>query len=98
MGVKVYKFGQGPRGGTIWGFHCPGCGYGHPFEVPQWTWDGSEERPTFFPSLLVHGDPPNTPRCHSVVVNGFIQFLPDSTHKLAGQTVEIPDFDAPFDA
>jgi hypothetical protein len=29
--------------------------------------------------------------CHSFVTNGKIQFLADCTHKLAGQTVELPD-------
>lgn len=31
--------------------------------------------------------------CHSFVTNGQIQFLGDSTHALAGQTVPLPDFD-----
>ncbi len=30
--------------------------------------------------------------CHSFVVDGQIQFLPDCTHALAGQTVPIPDW------
>ena len=30
-------------------------------------------------------------RCHSFVRDGKIQFLNDSTHKLAGQTVELPE-------
>ncbi len=29
--------------------------------------------------------------CHSFITDGRIQFLPDSTHKLAGQTVELPE-------
>jgi len=29
--------------------------------------------------------------CHSYVRDGRIQFLPDSTHALAGQTVELPE-------
>lgn len=29
--------------------------------------------------------------CHSFVRDGMIQFLTDCTHKLAGQTVELPD-------
>ena len=32
-------------------------------------------------------------RCHSFVINGNIQFLTDCTHKLAGQTVRIPEWD-----
>ncbi|UWZ84661.1 DUF6527 family protein [Occallatibacter riparius] len=31
--------------------------------------------------------------CHSFVRDGRIQFLADSTHALAGQTVEIPDWE-----
>ena len=30
--------------------------------------------------------------CHSFVTDGRIQFLEDSTHKLAGQTVDLPDW------
>jgi hypothetical protein len=31
-------------------------------------------------------------RCHSFVFNGEIRFESDSTHALAGQTVELPDW------
>ena len=31
-----------------------------------------------------------TPRCHSFVRDGRIEFLTDSTHELAGQTVDLP--------
>jgi hypothetical protein len=31
--------------------------------------------------------------CHSFVTDGRIQFLADSTHKLAGQTVDLPEFE-----
>lgn len=31
--------------------------------------------------------------CHSFVVEGRIQFLSDSTHALAGQTVDLPDIE-----
>jgi len=30
--------------------------------------------------------------CHAFVTDGQVQFLIDSTHKLAGQTVPLPDF------
>ena len=30
--------------------------------------------------------------CHAFVVDGQVQFLTDSTHSLAGQTVPLPDF------
>lgn len=32
-------------------------------------------------------------RCHSFVTDGRIQFLDDCTHALAGQTVDLPDYD-----
>jgi Family of unknown function (DUF6527) len=31
--------------------------------------------------------------CHSYVTAGRIQFLPDCTHSLAGQTVDLPDWE-----
>lgn len=31
--------------------------------------------------------------CHSFVTDGQIQFLPDCTHDLAGQTVPLPDWE-----
>ncbi|WP_322069982.1 DUF6527 family protein [Paraburkholderia bannensis] len=31
--------------------------------------------------------------CHSFVTDGRIRFLDDCTHKLAGQTVDLPDID-----
>lgn len=75
-------------------FHCPGCEYSHPFEVDApngegWVWNGSMDRPTFTPSLLVAKDFPSM-RCHSFVTDGKIKFLGDCFHKLAGQEVSIP--------
>ena len=32
--------------------------------------------------------------CHSFVTDGRIQFLPDSNHALAGQTVDLPEVEA----
>lgn len=33
-----------------------------------------------------------SPRCHSFVVDGKIQFLDDCTHALRGQTVDLPEW------
>lgn len=80
----------------------------------SWGWNGSLEKPTLTPSILVRsghyashwkdGDPcwcrykiehPNEETdfecviCHSFVTDGQIQFLNDSTHHLAGQTVPL---------
>lgn len=32
-----------------------------------------------------------SPRCHSHIADGRIQFLPDCTHALAGRTVDLPE-------
>lgn len=101
-------------------FWCPGCDMAHRIkhgagDGPRWGWNGSADKPTFTPSVLVTWDqwvPPATtpevsakikageivqtkePRvCHSFVTDGRIQFLSDCTHHLAGQTVDLPDFE-----
>ena len=58
---------------------------------PIWKWNGALDRPTFTPSLVVRGNPPETPRCHSFVTDGKIQYLDDCTHAMAGQTVDLPE-------
>lgn len=87
-------------------FHCPGCKTAHVIAVDGsrgWTWNGDGNAPTIAPSVLVRtgrqvdpsyqaepDDPPE--RCHSFIRAGRIEFLGDSTHALAGQTVELPDW------
>ncbi len=92
MPDKIYDMGPSASGGRNYVFHCPGCGYGHPFDVPRWTWNGSFDKPTFQPSLLCNRDHPAS-RCHSFVTDGRIQFLDDCWHLLAGKTVDLPDWD-----
>ena len=70
---------------------CPGCESAHVIG-PAWTWNGSRHAPTISPSVLVQGGPPGTPRCHSFVTDGRIEYLPDSEHALAGSTVDLPDW------
>lgn len=101
MGVKLHYLGDdnpGPRGGKVYMFHCPGCECAHPLEIEApngtgWTWNGSMEAPTFRPSLFCNRDIPHAVQCHSWITDGYIQFLSDSSHKLAGKNVEIPDWD-----
>lgn len=81
---------------------CPGCEELHPFVVaneqgqtptngPCWDWDRNEETPTFSPSLLVLGGRQGSDHvCHSFLRQGRWEFLGDSTHALAGQTVDLP--------
>lgn len=102
------------EGGKL-GFRCPGCGDMHVVQTgggpgPCWGWNGSYDRPTFTPSILVksgHFVPGHTGECwctretergetgfgcylcHSFVTDGQIQFLPDCSHDLAGQTVPL---------
>lgn len=85
-------------------FKCPGykmyhvVRYGTDTE-PNWTWNGSLDKPTISPSILatyngkdagINGAPPSV--CHSFVREGKFQFLSDCTHNLAGQTVDIPEW------
>lgn len=92
-------------------FACPGCGDEHVVPttgLSAWGYNGSLERPTLTPSVLVragHHAPHWKPGdecwcgkdyafscyvCHSFVTEGRIQFCGDSTHALAGQTVDLP--------
>ena len=77
--------------------HCPGCDHMHIVwtnrpDAPQWKWNGSFEKPTFSPSLLLtapyHGDPKRR-RCHSFIREGRWEFLSDCTHNMAGKTVNM---------
>ena len=79
---------------------CPGCDEYHAVPVSKptngegvaWTFNGDEEKPTLNPSILVRHGADNS-ICHSFVTDGKIQFLGDCSHKLAGQTVDLPEVD-----
>ena len=88
------------EGGRV-AFMCPGCKQAHQVTVDGsrgWTFNGNGDAPTFSPSVFVNAPgpyfnpSPDVPSCHSFVTDGRIQFLPDCTHDLAGQTVDLPDF------
>jgi len=89
---KLYDAGVDVNGQRHLWFECPGCEDCHAFMVPRWTWNGSMDAPTFMPSLLCNGSDPKS-RCHSFVTDGKIQFLSDCHHNLAGQTVQIPEWE-----
>jgi hypothetical protein len=59
-------------------------------KMPVWGFNGDCDKPTISPSLLCKSHI----TCHSFIVDGKIQFLSDCTHKLAGQTVDIPDWNS----
>lgn len=81
-------------------FFCPGCQGAHGVSTDIWTVSGTPECPTIRASVLVRGHlgTDNTGAdtygvCHSFVTDGRIEYLSDCTHALAGQTVDLPDFD-----
>lgn len=86
------------EGGGV-AFFCPGCKCAHSVPVVgsnAWGWNGSLDKPTLTPSILVSydGNPPaDRPNiCHSNVTDGHIMFHSDSTHALAGKTVPLMEF------
>lgn len=69
-----------------------------------WSFDGNLDAPTFAPSMKVSisrpvrsapGERPSAwtdEICHYFLTGGRLQFCGDSTHALAGQTVDLPDW------
>jgi hypothetical protein len=51
-----------------------------------WTWNGSTETPTLRPSVL---NQRRGHRCHTWINDGKAQFLDDSNHEYAGQTLDL---------
>ncbi|WP_296540048.1 DUF6527 family protein [Rhizorhabdus sp.] len=82
------------------------CTVGEGSGRPRWGWNGDLDRPTLTPSVLVTYNGPDAGKldedgfrappaiCHSFVIDGQIRFLTDSTHALAGQTVDLPEISA----
>ena len=73
---------------SVYLFHCPGCGVDHVISSKIHQVSDDLNNPTITPSIGYFNYPPI---CHSFVVDGKIKFLSDSTHKLSGQTVELPE-------
>lgn len=79
-------------------FKCPACNFRHVFNVDAgkrhvWIFDGNTEVPTFKPSLkMIKRVGVNRTKhiCHLYVRKGKIKFLNDSTHHMAGKTVDLP--------
>jgi len=89
--------------GAIAYFDCPGCRRVHALhlypdrnaEGASWAWNRDMESPTFTPSIhakIEYSEPGRSPKiCHSFVTNGWIRFLGDCTHDMAGQSIELPE-------
>lgn len=90
---KIKKDGDSPD----YLFMCPGCECGHGIWTTEsngnkaiWQFNGDMDKPTITPSVKVqHHYNDKDIICHSFITNGFIEFLPDCTHELAGKTVEL---------
>ncbi|BAO88931.1 DUF6527 family protein [Caballeronia cordobensis] len=97
MKFKEQLHGDGTRSML---FECPGCKFLHVVYVggpnrPTWSFNGYVDKPTVSPSVLVSWEQDGKPKvCHSFIKDGRIEFLSDCTHDLAGQTVEIPEWEA----
>lgn len=80
--------------------YCPACKSAHSFDVGRWQFNGSMDKPTFSPSMLVtwsRKDSPNGPdiemgRCHSFLRDGVWQFLGDCKHDMKNQNVPVVPF------
>lgn len=98
-GAHGIQVGEGP--GPRWGYN------GNP-DKPTFTpsilvsgTDMTEKGRADYMAWYESGRPPRNGEtfeskpvvCHSFVTDGRIQFLGDCTHHLAGQTVDLPDFD-----
>lgn len=72
-------------------FHCPACDSKHHCRVTGVNpvlWNGSLTSPTLHPSVDVRSD---GDRCHSMIRDGVIEFLSDSTHVMAGKRMILPE-------
>lgn len=85
-------------------YWCPGCDNLHSIAVrpgkqpngASWGFTGTLEKPTYTPSQLSEWEGLDKSgrkvkrRCHTYIREGKIEFLKDTTHELAGQTVPLP--------
>jgi hypothetical protein len=91
----------GADGAATHAHWCPACQEMHDYAVEQsfrngarWAFNGNGDRPSFSPSMNISVGPfsdGSIKRCHYFVTDGSIRYCGDSTHALAGQTVELPD-------
>lgn len=65
-------------------FWCPGCQCVHGINA-GWSFNGDVVKPTVSPSLLSRGQI----LCHLFIRDGKLEYLSDSQHEFAGQTIEM---------
>lgn len=97
--------GYTARGIVHW---CPACKEVHQFAIDtpnstgaKWQWNGNVEAPTFTPSMLIrwgkyapHIRLPyeDSGICHYTLTAGVINYCSDSTHVMAGKSIQLPDW------
>ncbi|MCO6690366.1 DUF6527 family protein [Pseudomonas asiatica] len=90
------KIGSGP--GPRWGYNeNPEAPTFTPSVLVRWDqWEPPattlEDREKIMRGEIVQTKVPKV--CHSFVTDGRIQYLADCTHELAGQTIDLPDWEA----
>ena len=57
--------------------------------VTSWKWNLDINNPTLTPSVKTQFDKAGKSICHSFIEKGQVYFLADSTHELAGKTVDL---------
>lgn len=76
--------------GECYIYRCPACECDHYVRVngphPVWTWNSSMEKPTLQPSVRVSS---RDKVCHYMMKEGRFEYCTDSTHKMAGQTIDM---------
>jgi hypothetical protein len=100
--AKVLPFQEGDKVVGYY-FNCPGCKDVHAVHIRPnlnsvgagWTWNENVDSPTFSPSILcqIHLSNGSRKVCHLFVQNGQIRFLEDSTHPLAGKSIDMEDME-----
>lgn len=101
--IKIGLEKQGLEGHYFVDYFCPGCKTSHGLPVTiglepekkipsRWQFNGDVNHPTISPSVNCE---PNNPeyQCHHFVKDGKIEFLKDCFHALAGQTVELAEYE-----
>ncbi len=96
--AKVTELNDG-LGHPDYMFYCPGCKIHHAYWTKspssngaKWTFNGDLDKPTFRASLLnTWPQDGKNNVCHLFVTDGKIEYCADSTHELAGKTIEMEE-------
>lgn len=88
--VKLFPYAEGKQYVSIF---CPACQLTHTINHSPagWGFNGDIDKPTFEGSIGFHGEDSGGFYCHSLVRDGRIEYLGDSQHAMAGQTVDLPE-------